>query len=210
MSDPNTAPDTRPPTTKRQWRREIVAAILALDPVERRRQQSALVDALPNLPGWAKAGTVLLYISAFPEEIDTAPLLALAHAAGKRVVLPRVDRRERRLRLHLMTDPGRALVSGVLGIPEPDAAWPEALPDRIDWALVPGVAFDEHADRLGRGAGYYDRLLPTLPADAVRWALCFDCQLIPRLPVEPHDIPLDGVTAPGRTILGVGRKSPEP
>ncbi len=210
MSVPITAPDTRPPNTKRQWRRGIVAAILALDPVERRRQESALVDALSTLPGWARAGTVLLYVSAFPEEIDTAPLLALAHAAGKRVVLPRVDRQERRLRLHLVTDPGQALVSGVLGIPEPAATWPEAPPDLVDWALVPGVAFDECADRLGRGAGHYDRLLPTLRADALRWALCFDCQIVPRLPVEPHDVPLDGVTAPGRTILGLDRKSPTP
>lgn len=208
MSAPNTTSDTPPSKTKRQWRREIVAAILALDPAERRRQESALAAALPALPGWARADTVLLYISAFPEEIDTAPLLALAHAAGKRVVLPRVDRQERRLRLHLVTDPGQSLVSGVLGIPEPDATWPEAPPDLIDWALVPGVAFDEHADRLGRGAGHYDRLLPTLRADAVRWALCFDCQVVPRLPVEPHDVPLDGVTAPGRTILGPGSKLP--
>lgn len=210
MSASNTTPDTPPSKTKRLLRREIVATILALDPAERRRQESALAAALPNLPGWSRAGTILLYVSAFPEEIDTAPLLALAHAAGKRVVLPRVDRRERRLRLHLVTDPGQALVSGVLGIPEPDAAWPEAPPDLIDWALVPGVAFDEQADRLGRGAGHYDRLLPTLRADAVRWALGFDCQIVPRLPAEPHDVPLDGITTPGRTILGPGRSDRAP
>ncbi len=68
--------------------------------------------------------------------------------------------------------------------------------------LVPGLAFDEQGYRLGRGAGHYDRLLPRLRSDAVCWALCLSCQLLSRLPIEPHDRPLNGVSAPGRTVLG--------
>lgn len=68
--------------------------------------------------------------------------------------------------------------------------------------LVPGLAFDEQGYRLGRGAGHYDRLLPRLRPDTVCWSLCLSCQLIPRLPIEPHDRPLNGVSAPGRTVLG--------
>ena len=55
-----------------------------LDPDDRRAQEDALAAAFPGLPGWAEAGTVLLYVSAFPEEIRTAPMLALAYEAGKR------------------------------------------------------------------------------------------------------------------------------
>ncbi len=191
--------------TKREWRRTIISAIHALDPQDRRTQEEALVEAFGHLPGWPGAGTVLLYVSAFPEEIRTAPLLSLAYRARKRVVLPRVDRAERRLRLFLVSNSDRELTPGVLGILEPHAGLPEILPETIDWALVPGVAFDEQGFRLGRGAGYYDRLLPRLRPDCVCWALGLSCQVVPRLPVEPHDVPLEGITSPDRTILGKGR-----
>jgi 5-formyltetrahydrofolate cyclo-ligase len=192
---------------KRQWRRRIIAAVNALDPRARRAQEESLVDAFSRLPGWAEAATVLLYVSAFPEEIRTAPFLSMAYRSGKRVILPRVDRPEWRLRLHAVADPERDLAPGVLGILEPHAALSEVAPGSVDWALVPGVAFDERGYRLGRGAGHYDRLLPQMRPDCVCWALCLSCQLVPRLPVEAHDIPLDGVASPDRTIRGVGRSS---
>ncbi len=193
--------------TKPEWRRATIAAIAGLDPDDRRAQEASLTAALPRLPGWKEAETVLLYVSAFPEEIRTATMLELAYEARKRVILPRVDRPSRRLRLHRVIDPARDLGPGVLGIPEPDAGLPEVPADSIDWALIPGVAFDELGYRLGRGAGHYDRLLPAMRADAVCWALCLSCQLVPRLPIEPHDVPMDGITTPDRTVLGPGRSA---
>jgi 5-formyltetrahydrofolate cyclo-ligase len=191
--------------TKREWRRSMLAAIAALDLDDRRAQEAMLVDAFARLPGWTGAETVLLYVSAFPEEIATAPFLSMAHEAGKRLILPRVDRSERRLRLHTVRDTAGDLAPGVLGIPEPVAGLPEVSPEAVDWALVPGLAFDQRGYRLGRGAGHYDRLLPELRSDCVCWSLCLSCQLVPSLPVEPHDVPLDGITSPERTIHGVGR-----
>jgi 5-formyltetrahydrofolate cyclo-ligase len=196
-------PDPR--AAKRALRRDAVAAILALDPEERRRQESALMALVPALPGFPGAGTVLLYARAFPEEIDTAPLLRAALEAGRRLVLPRVDRAARALRLHVVEDPGRDLRPGTLGIPEPDPGCPAADPRAIDWALVPGLLFDRRGYRLGRGAGHYDRLLPTLRPDATRWAIALDPQLVGALPVEPHDQPLDGVAGPsGAWAVGRG------
>jgi 5-formyltetrahydrofolate cyclo-ligase len=176
-----------------------------MDPDDRRAQESALVEAFPRLPGWSGARTVLLYVTAFDDEIGTGPMLAIALDAGRRVVLPRVDRSEHRLRLHAVRDPRRDLTSGVLGIPEPSATLPEVPAEAIDWALIPGVAFDERGYRLGRGAGFYDRLLPSMRPDCPCWALCLGPQLVPGLPVEPHDVPLDGVNAPHRAIRGPGR-----
>jgi 5-formyltetrahydrofolate cyclo-ligase len=193
--------------TKRQWRRTIIAAVHALDPQDRRAQEESLADAFTQLPGWPDAETVLLYVSAFPEEIRTTPFLSMAYQAGKRVILPRVDWPGRRLRLHPVCDPERDLAPGVLGILEPTASLSEVSPDSVDWALVPGVAFDDRGYRLGRGAGLYDRLLPLMRPDCVCWALCLTCQLVPRLPVEPHDVPLEGIRSPDRTIRGVGRSS---
>jgi 5-formyltetrahydrofolate cyclo-ligase len=188
--------------SKPAWRRTIIAAIAALNPEVRRSEEAALIAGFARLPGFAGAGTVLLYVSAFPEEWKTDALFARAYDAGKRVLCPRVDRPTRQLRLHPVRDPGSDLRPGVLGIPEPRPDLPEVPPEAVDWALVPGLAFDELGYRLGRGAGHYDRLLPRMRPDAVCWALCLSCQLVPRLPIEPHDRPVDGVSSPDRTIRG--------
>src|SRR5438876_9375310 len=84
--------------SKPGWRRAIIAAISALDPVERRVQEGSLIAAFTGLPGFAGAETVLLYISAFPEELKTGELLTYASDAGKQVLCPRVARAARPLR----------------------------------------------------------------------------------------------------------------
>ncbi len=199
---------TRDPATggislsKAGWRRAIRAAIAALDPGERSAQERSLIAAFPDLPGFAAAETVLLYVTAFPEELETRQFVAGAFDAGKQVLCPRVDRAARQLRLHALGHAETDLMPGVLGIPEPRADRPEVSPEAVDWVLVPGLGFDERGYRLGRGAGHYDRLLARLRPDAVCWALCLGCQLVPQLPVEPHDLPLNGITAPDRAVRG--------
>jgi 5-formyltetrahydrofolate cyclo-ligase len=183
---------------KRALRRTVVAQVLALEPVARRADEAVLADTFPGLAGFAPARTVLLYFNTFPEEIATGPLLAEAFRRGKAVILPRVDRAERRLRLFRVDDPERDLAPGTRGIPEPRAGCPEIAPAAVDWVLVPGLAFDARGYRIGRGGGHYDRLLPLLRADVLRWALIHDCQWVDELPLEPHDVPLDGVVSPRR------------
>lgn len=188
------------PARKRELRKAMVKRILALDPADRRDQEATLAARFQELPGFDAAGSVLLYVTAFPEEIATRSMLELALARGKRLVCPRVDRVQRRLRLFLVRDLQTDFQRGMLGIPEPRDGCPEVEPDRVDWVLVPGLAFDRRGYRIGRGAGHYDRLLPTLRADVPRWALAFDCQMVDTLPDEPHDVPLDGVVTPRLTI----------
>jgi 5-formyltetrahydrofolate cyclo-ligase len=184
---------------KRDLRRAIKERILALRPDVHSAQQAALETRFDTLPGLSQAATVLLYVSAFPEELDTRPWLAWTLGQGRRLVCPRVDRQGPRLRLHEIRDPDTELVAGTLGIPEPRRDLPEVDPADVDWVLVPGLAFDPRGYRLGRGAGLYDRLLPTLRPDAPRWALCLDCQWVDELPVAAHDVPLDGIVSPGRS-----------
>ena len=178
-------------------RKETVARILAMDHADRTCQQEAIESFFFDLSGFANAETVLLYVSAFPEEIATKRLLEISREMGKRVLCPRVDR-VRGLRLFEVTEGRSALVPGAMGIPEPRLDLPEIKPDQVDWALVPGITFDVRGYRLGRGKGYYDRLLPSLRPDAVSWALAFDPQWVDAVPVEPHDHPLHGIASPGR------------
>ncbi len=194
---------------KRALRREVVARILAMDPADRRRQEALLLDRMPALPGFSEARTVLLYVSVFPEEIPTEGLLRRALELGKTLVCPRVDRAARRLVPHPIDNLVRDFQTGTLGIPEPRLDLPTMAAEAIDWVLVPGIAFDRRGYRLGRGGGYYDRLLPTLRAEAPRWAMALDPQWLDRLPAEPHDQPLDGILGTDR-FLERNREDPPP
>jgi len=197
------------PTTpaKKRIRRETIAAILGQDPAARPDLEARMLGRIRELPSYRAAGVVLLYVRAFPEEIDVGPLLADALAAGKRVACPRVDRGAWDLTLHEIRDPEVDLRPGTLGIPEPRPDAAPLDPGDIDWALAPGVAFDPTGNRVGRGAGHYDRLLPKLRPGVEVWALAFDRQVVATLPAEPHDFPITGIATPTR-LIECGREGP--
>ncbi|MEW4567072.1 5-formyltetrahydrofolate cyclo-ligase [Tautonia sp. JC769] len=186
---------------KTQMRRLIVDRILAMNPDDRARQEKALLERFPSLPGFDRAATVLLFVAHLPEEFPTLPLIATAIERGKTVACPRVDRQERRLRLYQLDDPAHDLVPGPFGIPEPKPGSPEIEADRIDWALIPGIAFDARGFRIGRGAGYYDRLLPLLRPPTPRLAMVLEPQWVDEIPTEPHDQPVHGVIGAERSWL---------
>lgn len=208
MVSPERGNETRSLPSKAAMRRAITAAVAALSPAERSRQDAALISRSAELPGLGAARTVLLFVAALPDEPPTGQLFAQAYQAHQRVVCPRVDRLLSCLRLFQVADPATELLAGALGIPEPRAGLPEIDPAAVDWALIPGLGFDRCGYRLGRGAGYYDRLIPMLRPDTMCWAIAYTCQVVPELLVESHDQPLDGVVTPNGVILGArGRRS---
>ena len=69
---------------------------------------------------------------------------------------------------------------------------PAVVKDAIDLIIVPGVGFDRQGNRLGRGKGYYDRLLPRIPS-AYKIGICFPFQLVEEIPAEPFDIRMDEI-----------------
>ena len=94
------------------------------------------------------------------------------------------------------------LVPQTLGILEPKPelrADPDrrVLPSELALVLAPGLAFDRSGSRLGRGAGYYDRFFARIDSErndpVPKFALAFDCQILDKIPVEPHDVRLDGI-----------------
>lgn len=140
---------------------------------------------------WQKAGTLLLYYP-LADEVDVRPLIKEAFESGKRVLLPVCKGEE--LELHLYEGEG-SLRKGAFGIMEPTG--PLFAPEdysKIEFAIVPGMAFDRAGHRLGRGKGYYDRLLPKLK-EAKLTGICFPFQLVDEVPAEPHDISVQEVIA---------------
>ena len=141
-------------------------------------------------PRWQEARTVLLYHS-LPDEPDTHAFVR-QWAREKRILLPVVVGDDLELRVYTDDDSLRA---GAFHIAEPRG---KAFTDyaAIDLAIVPGVAFDREGNRLGRGKGYYDRLLPRLKAYKI--GLCFPFQLVESIPAEAHDVRMDEIICGGR------------
>ena len=71
--------------------------------------------------------------------------------------------------------------------------------ESIDMIIVPGVAFDSHGNRMGRGRGFYDRLLKSTP-NAAKIGVGYDFQLLDTIPVEPHDVPMDCVITDHKSL----------
>ncbi len=140
-------------------------------------------------PIWQKAETILLFAS-LPDEIDTSRLIEDAVSAEKRIILPVV--RDSDLELFVY-HPGQ-IAPGAFGIMEPTSnASPLSDFSAIDLAIVPGIAFTRKGDRLGRGKGFYDRLLPLLPCPC--YGLGYTLQILHSLPTDPWDVSLDGIFA---------------
>lgn len=136
-----------------------------------------------------KSAQVVMAYHSLPDEADTHALLDALLAEGKTVLLPQVTGAASMvLRKYTGKD---SLREGAYGIMEPTGAL-FADYDCIDAAIVPGMAFDAVGHRLGRGKGYYDRLLPLLPR-AYKIGICHAYQLVESVAHEEHDIRMDEV-----------------
>ena len=171
---------------KMALRAEIKKTIAAMSHEEMRRQSIAVCMRLAQSSEFINADTVLVY-SAMKGECDPRLLADIAYGMGKRVAYPRCEGDE--LGLYI-ADEGR-FVPGVFGIPEPDGSCERIDLADVDFAVIPGLAFDGKGGRLGRGKGYYDRLL--MGTKAVKVGICFNEQLIHRVPMDVHDGRMDMV-----------------
>ena len=146
------------------------------------------------------AGSMLVYVP-FRSELDTRPLIVWAWENGIEVMVPRSLRGSGMMELYLLHS-WDELIQGAYGIPEPDPKRAEKCRNDVvpDVIWVPGLAFDRHGGRLGYGGGYYDRLRDRmLPAAAggkktPLWiGLGYEVQLTDLVPMECHDLRLDGL-----------------
>ncbi len=130
--------------------------------------------------------------AAISGEVETRQIIRKALLDGKRVAVPVTVASKKRLIAVEVSDPKRDLQGkGPLGIPEPHPKKRLSFArKKLDLVLVPGVAFDAHGRRLGRGGGYYDRFLSTLPGGVPKIGLAFRFQVVDDLPFEKHDKPV--------------------
>ena len=171
---------------KQALRKGMAAKKSAFTATELLDRSALILSRLEELPLFQLAEQVAFY-HALPGEVQTAAFIERWYQR-KRLYLPLVEGDD--LRLLRYTGPD-SLRKGAFGIWEPKADGEEAVEGAIDLIIVPGVAFDAQGHRLGRGRGFYDRLLSSL--DTPKVGICFDFQLVPSVPVESFDHPMDHV-----------------
>ena len=147
-------------------------------------QSEQILAKLELHPAFIAAQRVMLY-SALPDEVQTQAFLERWHLS-KTIILPTVVGDDI-IPVEYAKDTD--FVVGDFNILEPQN---EPYTGDFDLIVVPGMAFDNEGHRLGRGRGYYDRFLAQHPHTRTI-GLCFDFQLVPEVPSEPHDRPIDEV-----------------
>lgn len=178
-------------------REQIRARLKTIAAAERAIAAPQLCARLKASEIWRAAESVLLF-APLADEPDFWPLLADALADGKLVALPRFDPATKKYVACQIRNPAEDVVSGQFGIREPNNSCPVVPLNRLDLILVPGVAFDLHGRRLGRGKGFYDQLLADVRGQTC--GVAFDEQIVADIPMEPHDIPLNCILTPTRWI----------
>ncbi len=173
----------------KQQLRQYIRTQKANHTQEERLKESDTIERLLEMhPYFQKAHTVLAY-HALPDEVQTRHILT-RWSGEKRFILPVVKGDELELRIYK----GESnLQTGAFGISEP-AGEPFTDFAELDLALIPGMAFDSSGHRLGRGKGYYDRLLTRLrPYRIPTIGICFSYQKVSFVPTEEHDIPMEQI-----------------
>ena len=159
----------------------------AVTPEEKLRRSETVMRGVEALPEFQRARVVLLYWS-MADEVQTHAFVERWYKE-KTLLLPCVDGDDLRLRQY--TGPECMVAGEQFGIGEPTGEEYTDL-DAVELIVVPGVAFDRQNNRMGRGRGFYDRLLKSTP-NAVKIGVAYDFQILDSIPVEPHDVKMDRV-----------------
>ena len=172
---------------KKMARQRIKRLISVMTPEQKAAQSAAIWKRLEQNQAFNDATDILIYWS-MADEVQT-PAFIEKWATSKRFYLPSIQGDDLIVKRYTGTS---ALIPGQsFSIPEPTGE-PVSDLSPITLVIVPGRAFDAQGNRMGRGRGFYDRLLPQLP-HAVKAGVCFDCQKLPCVPTDDNDIKMDFV-----------------
>lgn len=189
---------------KKEMRREILLRRNALSADWVNSQSARIVGFLTNWEPFLQAKNVMLYL-AMPGEPNIDDLILFALENGKQVSVPLLTEKFGYMESAAITGL-QALKTGKLNLRVPD---PEKItivdPGSLDLILVPAVAFDLNGNRLGMGAGYYDRFL-TQASKACTLGAAWSSQIVPFVAAEEHDVPVQYVITEEKiTICSKGK-----
>lgn len=177
---------------KEEIRSRIKAHKALLSEQERRQAAEAAFSMLEKSVAFMMADKILMYHS-LPDELSTIDFIDKWHTR-KHFFLPRVNG----VNLDILPYEESRLELGSFHIEEP-TGHDTVDPSEIELIVVPAVAYDRRGNRLGRGKGFYDRLLGDVKATKI--GVGYEFQLLDELPAEPHDVPMDMVITQSTTIV---------
>ncbi len=186
---------------KAMMRKAIRAALKNISPAARGAMSAQLCARLQEQPFWNSAAAVLFFAPLL-DEADVWPLLVETVAGEKTACLPCLDPADEIYAARRVQNPRSEIAIGQFGIREPKPHCAEIPLSRLDLILVPGVAFDLCGRRLGRGRGFYDRLLVDTPG--LKCGIAFDEQITGAVPTGAHDRQMDFVLTPTRCVARAG------
>lgn len=181
-----------PAQRKRAIRAHVQAKAMAVAPEHAAEASALICELLIASNAFHRAATLMVF-TALPGEPDLTNLIECAYDAKKRVCAPCVCWEQKLLSPCLVAHWPGDLVQGRYGVHQPRPGSTRVPARELDLVLVPGVAFDRLGNRLGRGAGFYDRFLaePALHADTC--GVCFSRALLTDLPFLKHDVRVHSV-----------------
>lgn len=205
----------QPTAETRATRRKLRELRKALAPGQREDAERAITAALRRMRIIRRGASVAVYL-AMPGEVRLSAAMDVARRSGCDLFVPRVTSRRRGTMVFVPLHPDAELRRNAYGIAEPVSTARHRLkPLTLDVILVPVVGFDRDGNRLGMGAGYYDRALRHLRERERRWrrprlvGLAFACQEVERIVPSPWDVPLD-VVVTEREVIIPGREPRRP
>lgn len=193
--------------------RKLISEKLGKYQDKRLREVSLLITNRITVSGWWKDAEAIFTYLSFKGEVETRPLIEQALHEGKTVAIPRITGDE--LIFYRVTSVESGLVENDYGILEPPHDAPAADPCAYGKTLVivPGLAFDEDCNRLGRGKGFYDRYMASARSRCrerlMFIAPAFSFQVIERVPAGPGDERIDAIITESGAIRCFYRKSPD-
>jgi 5-formyltetrahydrofolate cyclo-ligase len=195
----------RKSSDKKIIRRKILIKRDTLAEEVRKEKDAAIRQRLIRLPEFTDAKTILFYAS-FRSEVDTSEMIKISLSHGKQAVLPKVDKENKKLKLYEIKAMSE-LMQGYMGISEPSVSEEKLTGlDNIDLIIIPGAAFDVSGNRLGYGAGFYDRLLGGMKNKIPIIAPAYEEQVVDDIPSEPHDVKVSKIVTDKRVIECEGLK----
>jgi 5-formyltetrahydrofolate cyclo-ligase len=178
---------------KKRLRLSMKATLESISTQEALAAGQAISNRLAGWSSWRSSLVVALFAT-LPGEVDTQPLIELARRDGKQILFPRILAR-RTIEFAVVEEIG-SLRPGRYGVLEPDLLCPAQQLHADTIVFVPGVAFDREGGRLGRGAGYYDRVIAGCEESPGRprfIGVGFGSQVIEAVPMDSLDMRMDGV-----------------
>ena len=170
---------------KKRLRKEIRQQLRNLSDEKKLAFSASIIAQLEATSEFQDAQTILFFWS-LPDEVQTHDVINQTFTS-KTILLPVVIGDDTEIRQFQGLD---HMQKGAFDIEEPTGE-PFTDYDKIDLVVVPGLGFDLNGNRLGRGKGYYDKLLAKIPAPTI--AICYPCQLVQSVPHEEWDIRIDRI-----------------